>query len=158
MKNKSPKNSTESKRIMELMIRNEHSFMRLYRRYSQMFQNHDFWLKISSEENRHAQWLEALMKSNDVFSIRLNLLPEESLRLINEEIEEEIVSEEYMTLAEALQKSLQFEESFFEKNYFEFISSDAASVRRVMEDLKRETKEHIALVKKELAELIDNRT
>jgi hypothetical protein len=156
MKNSSPKNSAESKRIIKLMIDNEHSFMRLYRHYSQMFQNQDFWLRLSGEENRHAQWLEALMKSKDVFSIRLNLLPEESLRLINEEIEEQIASQEYLTLAEALEKSLRFEESFFEKSYFEFISSETISVQRVIEDLKRETKEHIISVKKELENINQN--
>jgi hypothetical protein len=153
MRTKSPKNSNESRRIVALMVKNELCFMKLYSRYSQVYDNKDFWLKLASEENRHAQWLEALMKSSDVFSIRMDLLPEESLRLINEELEEEVSSKEFLTLAEALQKSLRFEESFFEKNYFDFISPDTASVKRVVEDLKSETRAHIAEVKQELLRL-----
>ena len=148
---KAPKNSKEGKKLIELMIRNEELFAKLYQKYSLLYEDaREFWLHLAEEEHRHAQWLEVLLRSRDVFSIRLDLLPHESVRLIGDDIQEEIDSKTYLTLKESLVNSLRFEKSFFEKNYFDFITIENSSVRRVIEDLKRETAEHIRSVEEEL--------
>jgi len=150
---KTPKTSKEGKELIRLMVRNEKLFADLYKKFSLLYANRDFWLHLASEEIRHAEWLEALLKSRDVFSLRLDLLPHESVKLIGDDIEAEIISKDFATLVEALEQSLQFEQAFFEKNYFDFISAETASVKRVMEDLKRETADHILSVESELAAL-----
>ena len=150
MPNKTPKTSKEGKRLVELMVRNENLFAQLYKKYSLLYQNQDFWLNLAREEARHAEWLMALLKSRDVFSIRLDLLPHESVCLIGDDIEEEIISKTFLASKEALERSLRLEKSFFEKHYFDFITVESASVRRVIDDLKRETTEHISSVENEL--------
>lgn len=136
------------------MVRNEELFAKLYQKYSLIYEDaRNFWLHLAEEERRHAEWLEALLKSRDVFSVRLDLLPHESVRLIGDEIQEEINSKIFSTFKESLVNSLRFERSFFEKNYFDFITVESVSVRRVIEDLKRETADHIRNVEKELAKI-----
>jgi hypothetical protein len=154
MTNKTSKNSKEGKGLIELMIRNEELFAKLYQKYSLLYEDvRDFWLHLAEEERRHAEWLEVLLKSRDVFSVRLDLLPHESVRLIGDDIQVEIDSKIFLPLKESLVNSLRFERSFFEKNYFDFITIESASVRRVIEDLKRETAEHIRSVEKELEKI-----
>jgi len=144
------KHSQLGQTVLKLLISNELRFSKLYLKYAALFEDQSFWNTLAAEEKRHAQWLEALLASSDVFDVKTDLLPIESLKLFGEDIDLEIKHSLDITFYEALARSLRLEESFFEKSYFEFISPDTASVRRVIEDLKRETKDHIFLVKQKL--------
>ncbi len=126
------------------MVKNEEAFAKLYLKYSVIF-NADsaFWLQISKEEIRHAQWLKTLADSADITVLKPDAYTISIIKNLGEMVEKEIESKEQITLEEALEKTLDFEKAFIEKNYFDIFSENSAKAFRVMEKVKKETKEHI---------------
>lgn len=147
------KKSKEAKYIISLMIENELAFADLYYKYSMLFVDGDFWEELSRQEKRHAQWLKTLFESHDVLSLSPTFLSPLAIEMMVAAVEAEIVSEKKDTLAQALKKSLIFEKSFLENDFFEIFSDDVPSVKKVMTDLKAETKEHIKFIEAEIVKV-----
>jgi len=141
-----------SKPIINLMVKNEEAFSRLYHKYSAIYLDSQFWIKLSAEEIRHAQWLRALSQSPDTRVLGVSPVTLSQIRNMLRTIETEIKSKEEISLEEALNKTLQYEQSFIEHSYFDIFSDNLPSAHKVMENLKKETLHHIEKVKEYINE------
>ncbi len=153
MKNmKVSKKSADAKKVISLMVKNELAFARLYHKYAVVFDD-DFWRDLELQERRHPQWLEALSRSRDVISLSTNFVSSAAIEQMVRVVEADISSQEPNDLSEALNRSLKFEKSFIENNYFEIFILDAPTIRRVVEDLRDETLEHIKTIEEKIKAL-----
>ena len=130
--------------IINLMVGNEESFAKLYRKYAAIFGGIDLWSTLEKEEKIHAQWLKALAQSHDTHLLQVGPVSIALIKKLGEDVEEEIKSKNNTTLNQALKKALSFERSFIEKNFFELFSDNIPSARKVMQKLKKETLDHIS--------------
>lgn len=139
-----------SKSIINLMVKNEEAFSRLYHKYAAIYPDSQFWIKLSAEEIRHAQWLRALSQSSDTRVLEVSPVTLSQIKNMLRSVETEIKSKENLSLEEALNKALQYEQSFIEHSYFDIFSDNLSSAHKVMENLKKETLHHIEKVKRYL--------
>ena len=52
------------KNIVELLIKQEMSLSKLYKTFAEKFSGHkDFWINLSKDEMRHANWIEKLSEA-----------------------------------------------------------------------------------------------
>ena len=134
------------------MVANELAFARLYHKYAVLFDDGDFWEELSRQEKRHAQWLETLLASRDIVSLSSDFLSSTAVEMMIKAVEAEIDSASSLTISEALSRSLKFEKSFLENDYFEVFALGAQSVKKVIEELKSETLEHINFIQSKIEE------
>jgi len=147
------KRKLECQEIIRLMIKSELSFSLLYKKYSQLFPNKDFWLQLAKEEVVHAEWLKALYESRDVKEMKDHLFPVESLKLILDSIEEDLRSADKKTSEEALSIALMYEKSMVEREYFDIFRSDSDQLISVLKKLEKETEGHISKIEEEIKSL-----
>ncbi|MCL5410279.1 MAG: hypothetical protein M1324_00275 [Patescibacteria group bacterium] len=139
-----------SKSIIDLMIKNEEAFSRLYHKFAAIYPDSQFWIKLSKEETAHAQWLRALSQSCDTRVLEVSPLTLSQIKNMLKTVEEEINSKEDLSLEEALKKTIHFENSFIEHSYFDIFSNSSPSAHRVIGNLKDETLHHIERVEEYL--------
>lgn len=139
-----------SKSIIDLMVKNEEAFSRLYHKFAAIYPDSHFWIKLSKEETVHAQWLRALSQSCDTHVLEVSSLTLSQIKNMLKTVEEEINSKKDVSLEEALKKTLHFEKSFIEHSYFDIFSDSSPSAHKVMENLKNETLHHIERVEEYL--------
>lgn len=151
--NKINKKESGAKRIITLLIQNELGFARLYQKFARIYDDADFWLELAQQEKRHAQWLKTIFESRDVTHLSNTFLSRTTVLMMVRVIEEEIVSKQSISLKEALEKSLKYEKSFIENNFFEVFEADAPTARKVFADLKIETLGHINFIKSEISRI-----
>ena len=144
------KKKHECKQIIELMIKSELSISKLYKKYSQLYSNHDFWLRLAKEEIVHAEWLKALYESRDVKEMKDQLFPNQSLELILDSIAEDIKSADQKTPDEALNIALMYEKSMVEREFFEVFKTNSEQLNSIMERLESETEAHIKRIEEEI--------
>lgn len=139
-----------SKSIIDLMVKNEEAFSRLYHKFSAIYPDSQFWIKLSKEETVHAQWLRALSESCDTRVLEVSSLTLSQIKNMLKTVDGEINSKKDISLEEALKKTLYFENSFIEHSYFDIFSDSSSSAHKVMENLKNETLQHIKRVEEYL--------
>jgi rubrerythrin len=142
--------TNSAKQIIELMIKSELDFSKLYLKYSRVFPNADFWLGLAQEENLHAEWLKALIESRDVDEIDTKITPPAFIMAMNLSVEEEIKSANNTSLIQALTKTMHLENTFLEKNYLELFEGHAESLKKVVGKLVEESRIHREKIKTEL--------
>lgn len=156
-KPKTSKHTSGAKKMVKLMAANELAFARLYHKYAVIFDDPDFWEELSRQEKRHAQWLETLLGSRDIVALSSDFLSSTAVEMMINAVEGEIDSAQSLTLIEALTRSLKFEKSFLENDYFEVFSLEAETVRKVIEGLKSETHDHINFIQSKIEEIKSGR-
>lgn len=151
--NKMNKEEPAAKETISLLAKNELAFSRLYRKFAATYSNHDFWLRLASDEKGHAQWLRVLQNSHDVLNVSKNFLSKTAIELMIQMVEGEISRTQNRSLIEALKLALKFEKSFAEKHFFEIFTPESVRANEVMNRLKAETDDHIRRIEDKLDEL-----
>lgn len=139
-----------ARRIVQFMIESEQGFFKLYLKYSRIFPNSEFWLKLAREENLHAEWLQALLDSPDVEKIDTNIAPPAFIGAMNLSLKKEIDSKEDISLSVALAKVMYLENTFLENRYLDIFHGNARSVQNVIERLLCEGKKHRTMIEDEI--------
>ena len=139
-----------ARRIVEFMIKSEQGFFKLYLKYSRIFPNSEFWLKLAREENIHAEWLQALLESPDVEKIDTDIAPPAFIGAMNLSLKEEINSKEEISLPVALVKVMYLKNTFLENRYLDIFHRNAKSVQDVIKRLVCEGEKHRAMIENEI--------
>jgi rubrerythrin len=144
-------------KFVERLAGHEEAIGQLYSEYAKKLpQYKDFWEKLAAEEEQHAHWLRRLNKriqqdncgyiNTKKFSEELI---EESLRRINNKVEEVKTSE--IKLTDALMFALSVEASILENKYFDLFVGEIAEIKQVQYCLAEVTKEHRERINKALS-------
>ena len=141
--------------IINTLSENERLISRLYELYSgKIIQKKDFFLRLSENEQIHAQWIASLYV--DIQMERLSFkdtrfdLPriKEFSDLIKRFITEATKSE--MNYFDMLSISLKVEDSLLENRFFVVFDTDETRLRMVLKDLQDATEKHRIAVIEEL--------
>ncbi|MFO8101727.1 MAG: hypothetical protein R6U37_06150 [Dehalococcoidia bacterium] len=146
------------KEIIDTMSRHEELISRLYQTYALTHPDMaEFWNLLSLQEIQHRDWLNnlAALVGTGKLHFDKDRFRIEPLRLAMEYIEQELYKAQHMAipLEEALNKALYIEESMIEQKFFEVFESDSVDMKHVLQNLEKETKGHIEMIRKERASL-----
>ncbi len=135
----------DSKKIIELLAKNEAKLAELYLEYSKNYPQ-DIWQELVRDERVHFQWINTLKDIPGVVfsSERFSVEAIESMIEHIDKLKQEALNK---SLIEAFSIALDLENSLLEKKYFSTFKSDEEELKEVFDNLNRATQEHVAKVK-----------
>jgi len=133
--------------IVELMAKVEEMMEKHYQACAERFiAQKDFWNNVAQEEANHKQWLRDLygkVKDNLVFldEKRFN---KTSIKEFHKHLQNmlQAIQLESVSMKEALQNSIQKETLLLEKNFFEIFKTDSEDIKRTINRIVEDTKNH----------------
>jgi hypothetical protein len=143
-------------KMLELLRRQELLLAELYRMISeQQSRDRDFWLKLSTEELGHAQWVEYLeQKAKDgavTFAeqrTRMTALQSYVDYILSVTAKVKVSPP---TRLRALSLALDIERSLMEKSIFQHFTGDSRAVVELLTSLRTKTDEHRMHIEKKVA-------
>jgi len=133
--------------IVELMAKVEEMMEKHYQACAERFiAQKDFWNNVAQEEANHKQCLRDLygkVKDNLVFldEKRFN---KTSIKEFHKHLQNmlQAIQLESASMKEALQNSIQMETLLLEKNFFEIFKTDSEDIKRTINRIVEDTKNH----------------
>lgn len=139
--------------IIELLASHEDTISLLYRAYAERFPEFaEFWSGLAGQEASHAGWIRGLAarlgQGSVFFRERFKLEPLQiSLEYMLAELER--AREQDVSMSLALARAMQIEEALIEKRYFEVFEGDSVELSHALQNLDRDTREHVSQIKKQ---------
>jgi len=139
---------TDSKKqkILELLAENEVAIARLYQAYAKRFpRQRAFWDTLAKEEVQHYQWIQELSTGTHApVQIKEDRFDVAVFQISFDYLEEKLAQAEYEDLShkEAVAIALDIETGMFERGYFKVFEGDDPELKRVLDLLAKETREH----------------
>lgn len=125
----------------------ENVISQLYKKYAERFsQDRQFWAQLSLEEVGHAKWVKELgeqsKKKNLTFDkgrFKVNAI-QTTIEYIQKKIKQ--ATSDLITEKEAFYIAWDIENGLLEKEFFKTFESDQLELKKILEKLLRETKDH----------------
>lgn len=141
--------NSDSEEIISLLGQQESTISRLYRGFSYIFENNDFWQKLANQENIHMQWIMSL-KASEEASINKERFNIEAIKEMIDYENKLIQKQSELTLKQALGTALDIENSLLENKFFTVFDTDSDSLKKVLTDLAKDTDNHKFMLQDEL--------
>ncbi len=138
--------------LINSLIKNEESLAKLYKLYSQNYDNYaDFWNRLSNDEKTHAQKIKLFAK-DDKIKVNSNKVTKKDIEELFDEIQQAILEldEKVPVIEKALKKALGFENNLLEKKYFEVFESKSEIVNFYLKEMSEAIVSHKDRIKKML--------
>lgn len=132
--------------VLELMIRHELAIKQLYEAFAAALPHRsDFWHRLASEEQKHADWLTALQ--SETLGQRFMLdsrLKAEAIRLSIAYVEEQTkkAAGSNFSAIEALAVARDIENALLEKQFSKLRDTGSSAVKSAVMSLAAETEKH----------------
>jgi len=140
--------------LIALLVRHEEAIAKLYKKFAENFPDErQFWLRIASEETKHATWIRALWFAIEAGTLSVNCqrFDPKSLQTSLDYLEVLLAeASQKMSRKMALSTALQIENSLIEKSLFETYEGDDAKARKVFQQLANGALSHIRRLEKAL--------
>ena len=144
----------KQKELLQAMINIEKTIGKLYQVYSTIFDNKDFWLGLSREEEGHAKVIADLSAKVDKEPIyvddnRFKLAP---INFFIKSVEDKIqqAQDGSVNIIDALGAAWNIENALIEKECYQIYQADSEDFKSMLEALRLGTEVHINRVKQEL--------
>ena len=139
--------------LIELLRRQENLLSELYAAFADKFSDfRKFWLSVSREEAKHAEWLGKLAAADAKGLVHFNKehLNITAVRTFVSYIEGLLakVSSTEFTVAKSFITAIDLEKALIEKNTFSKFAAVSPAALKVLESLKAETTKHIQKIEK----------
>jgi hypothetical protein len=142
--------------LVEKARQHELALAELYGLYAQKLEyNKVFWQAISDQEKSHANMIEFLQAKAEGGQIAVNeqRFSPEVMKFLAEKAAQALdeAKDENFSHERALKTALEMEKSLVEKRYFELFRVEDEELKKIVDKLEKETKQHIAKMEQELA-------
>ena len=136
---------------VELLATNEETVGRLYATYAERFpESQDFWQRLAAAERAHAKWIRKFNEDDSVGRMLSNpdRFRSAAIRMSIRHTEGEISSARSANLkpVNALSIANAIERSLIEARFFEVFEADSSELKRLLQQLRDETREHVQSV------------
>ena len=138
--------------LIKLLIKNEESLAKLYKLYSQKYDNYaDFWNRLSDDEKTHAQKIKSFSEKDNV-KVNSKKINKQDIDNLFSKVEEAILEldNKVPPIEKALKKALGFENNLSEKKYFEVFESESETVNFYLKEMSEAVVSHKDRIKKML--------
>jgi len=131
-------------------IEHEEALRKLYKSYHKLFPEEEIWEQLESEEKKHADVIHPIILKVMDETIFFKEPPENydmirrSLSRIMSEISK--AEKKEVDLIEALETSIEIEETMIERNFFKSMGSYAPFIEDILENIVVETEKHRGLL------------
>jgi hypothetical protein len=134
--------------VIALLISHETSLHNLYAAYAEKFPVYSkFWNSMSAEERGHAKLIGTLKSLAAAGSLKIDQsrfkteLIKTMLNYINKE--KDSISFGGLSLIQALTVAREIERSMIERRFFEVFKGDQTQLKKVLNTLEKDTREHL---------------
>jgi len=143
--------------ILEMLAANEEAIANLYRAYAARFSEYaTFWNHLAKEEITHAAVIRKYGNEVEQGLVHLNekRFNKEALKTYSNYIKRELdlAQEARLSLMHAFSTAFYIEQSLIEASFFEVFEGDSEELKRLLSQLKANTKEHLHKVRKAMVE------
>lgn len=132
--------------VLELMVLHELAIKRLYETFAGLFPHrNDFWRRLASEEQKHADWLTALQSGGIGQRFMLDShLKAEAIRLSIAYVEDQTrkAADGSFSTMEALAIARDIENAMLEKQFSKLRDTGSSAVKSAVMNLAAETEKH----------------
>ncbi len=134
-----------------LLIKHELAIKQLYEIFATSFTNHeDFWRNLAADEQRHANWLEALRSKSapGQWSLYGSQVKPQAIKTSIGYVESQITRARQgnMSLLQALSVARDLESALLERQFSRFKDSAPKELGAVLVILAAETEKHLRIV------------
>jgi hypothetical protein len=155
--------NSDQKKLVELFVRQEFIIGKLYKLFSFRYPEYkDFWIEMAKEEHLHASWIRRLTERDPTnkFKFSQGELRANTLASSIESIEGLIAGVKYnreFTISQAVSMALHLEKALWEQKVFQCFEGDSDEVRKILDSLNLEQKNHIMKMEKFAFDFIQNK-
>lgn len=133
--------------LFESMKQNELNIAAIYKSFAEHFPKASvYWATLAVEEKAHASHINMLLNSyTDSIELEFGDINREDFERMFRDVEE--IKDNFLdsepTLADAVQKAVEIEETMLEQKCFKVIKTNDEQTRRILSILHDETEEHL---------------
>jgi rubrerythrin len=141
---------------IDLLAQAEGVMSELYQVYAKKFPElKGLWDSLSAEEAEHAAWVQklaALAQENKAQFNEKRFDPRE-VKMVLDSVKDALrqITQENLSLVEALTLALYIERSLLERSFFEAFQADTGEVKQILQDLESDLRKHRKSIEDELA-------
>jgi hypothetical protein len=156
--------NSDQKELVELFVRQEFIIGKLYKLFSFRYPEYKgFWTEMAKEEHLHASWIKRLTERDPTnkFKFSQGELRASSLASSIESIEGLIAgvkNNREFTITQAVSMALHLEKALWEQKVFQCFEGDSDEVRKILDSLNLEQKNHITKMEKFALNFIQKKT